>query len=109
MNGSESNDEVDRLKNIDTCINTIYNSAIYIVNNSIDKKYNYEVCDKFIIANIDEIINGLRYYFSGCSVKHVIMAKDKYGELYDISALSDNDLLKVDCALNNSYISIDWS
>jgi hypothetical protein len=90
-------------------IETFYSATINTAMNSSRTSYVHELINDFTIDNLHVIIPSLKNLFPGCIVKHAIMASDNDGKLYDISELSDDDLKKVQKALNNSYIVIDWS
>jgi len=87
----------------------IYDLVISEAKSTNNKVFYYEILNKIIIDNIDDIVKSLQYLFQGCSVKQAIMSYGTDGKLYDISKLTDDDLQYVDTAHENSFIVIDWS
>lgn len=126
----------EKIKNI---VRIIYNGAYTSAKNGQDSSYNYPIplvntqvhltpnipclsrpgisfpapykksSDPFYVENMPYILNSLQNLFPECTISHSIMTKAKDGKLYDVSKLDDIVLPFVDCALEQSYIVIDWS
>jgi len=110
MQGLKAQNEKEEFNyHIQFYVTTIYDSAIHLAKKSPHTKYYYAINNRFVVNNINTILQELNTLFPDCLIKHAIMASDIYGNLYDVSTLTDEELKNVDYALNNSYIIIDWS
>ena len=65
--------------------------------------------DSFYKTNMLKILARLSSLFPDSKVVHTLLAIGSDGKYYDIEKLSEDALSKVNVALDQSYILIDWS
>ena len=95
---------------LETIVRMIYYNVLNKVNNS-DTSYCYPIPtnDNFYKNNMSSILKRLSALFPGSKIVHTLLALGSDGRHYDIAAIDDRDLYKVDQVLDQSYIYVDWS
>jgi len=120
-------EEDERLQKVGMWLRCIYDKAVNLAKTTLDTSFNFPIppdhlqgrpraavswippSDPFFLANMPDILSGLRQLFPGCTVTHSLLCQGTDGKLYDISTLDDKVLPFVNRALDRSFIVIDWS
>ena len=117
--------EKNRLNGIKTIIKNIYSSAKRIAETTHDISYKYPVpvtyareagsvvqpsqSAEFHTINMDDILDGLRDLFPGCSVLNTTLSRGQDGKFYDISNMDERVRPFINMSQSQKYIVIDWS
>jgi hypothetical protein len=112
-------DEKMRIQQIQQYVKTIYEKVIQFAKTSTETKWGHDTNNnmqygfrrEFSIANIDDILSGLRELFPGCSVefKSVTMARGPDGQMHDVSTLDPKAMMFMSHTQITQCITIDWS
>lgn len=115
-------DEEARLKRVSDIVKTVYGNAMNAAKTTDCTSYNFQIpllwssttppprpTDPFYLANMTDIIAGLKTLFPGVTVSHTLLSKGTDGKMHDISKLDDKALAFVNRVLDQSFIVIDWS
>ena len=121
-------DEELRLNGIKAIIQTIYSKAKHIAETTHDISYKYPVTldhiyvqnkhntsvipssqsAEFYTKNMDDILDGLRDLFPGCSVLNTTLSRGQDGKFYDISNMDERVRPFINTQHSQKYIVIDW-
>jgi len=113
-------DEEMRVNGIKTIIRTIYSNARRIAETTHDLSYKYPLpwtarsdqpvhSPEFHTRNMDDILDGLRDLFPGCSVLNTTLSRGQDGKFYDISNMDERVRPFINASQSQKYIVIDWS
>ena len=115
-------DEEVRVNGIKTIIRTIYSNARRIAETTHDLSYKYPIPSnpqysgnvqpsqsaEFHTTNMDDILDGLRDLFPGCSVLNTTLSRGQDGKFYDISNMDERVRPFINTQHSQKYIVIDW-
>jgi hypothetical protein len=117
--------EKNRVNGIIGIIKIIYSSAKRIAETTYNLSYNYPLpltyareagsvvqpsqSAEFHKTNMDDILDGLRDLFPGCSVFNTSLSRGQDGKMYDISNIDEMVRPFINMSQSQKYIIIDWS
>jgi hypothetical protein len=102
----------NHLKRVNEYIRTIYTHVIRRAKETDETSFKYQ----FYSENFDtfdmymnEIVNGLKDLFPGCSVKHTTFYMGMDGKMHDIIQIDEQTLHFMSRKNCKEYIVVDWS
>ena len=112
-----------RVKAIKAIIRSIYCNARRTAETTDDLSYKYPLPSnpqhtgivqpsqsaEFHKTNMDDILDGLRDLFPGCSVLNTTLSRGQDGKMYDISNINEKIRPFINTQQSQQYIVIDWS
>ena len=102
----------NHLKRVNEYIRTIYTHVLRRAKETEETSFSYQ----FYAENLDtfdmymnEIVNGLKDLFPGCSVKHTTFYMGMDGKMHDIIQIDEHALHYISRKGCKEYIVVDWS
>ncbi len=109
----EKKDEENRLREINSIVNTIYSNTIHTAEHTSESSFKYPIRHPIHEKNITDILSALQLLFPECLVEYKNLCQGLDGKWYDISLI--DDMMKQFINMKNSHIQtqknivIDWS
>ena len=103
--------EKQRLHQVSRTVHQIYGGAVNVAETKGETSYKQILnnSDPFILANMPDILDGLRFFFPDCTIEHALLVKGNDGLLYDISKMDEKMRPFINMQQGQNYLVIDWS
>jgi len=102
----------NRLKRVNEYVTTIYTHVVRRAKETDDTSFKYQFyAENFDMFDIfmNDIVNGVKDLFPGCSVKHTTFYMGVDGKMHDIIQIDEPTLHGISRKGCKEYIVIDWS
>jgi hypothetical protein len=102
----------NRLKRVNEYVTTIYTHVVRRAKETEDTSFKYQFyAENFDMFDIfmNDIVNGVKDLFPGCSVKHTTFYMGVDGKMHDIIQIDEPTLHGISRKGCKEYIVIDWS